>query len=67
MRLDRVLIVSVVVIASVFPVDLLPGTPHAPRGVHGQYSGRQGEVLFVTVPTDGAPLRAGPVPLTIGD
>jgi hypothetical protein len=50
MRLDRFVIISVVLIASVFPVDLLPGTPHAPRGTDGQYSGRQGEVLLVSVP-----------------
>ncbi|HZS12020.1 MAG TPA: M23 family metallopeptidase [Nitrospirales bacterium] len=55
MKLDRFLIMSVVVIASVFPVDLLPGTPHAPRGVNGQYSGRQGEVLVVMVPASGSP------------
>src|SRR3712207_257765 len=53
MRFDRLLIMSVVLAASVFPVDLLPGTPHAPRGTDGQYSGRQGEVLLVSVPGAG--------------
>jgi murein DD-endopeptidase MepM/ murein hydrolase activator NlpD len=49
-RLDRTLIMLVVLVTSVFPVELFPNAPPAPKGIDGQYSGRQGQVLLVKVP-----------------
>ena len=34
---------------SVFPVELFPHTSPAVKGLDGQYSGKQGQVLVVTV------------------
>jgi murein DD-endopeptidase MepM/ murein hydrolase activator NlpD len=48
-RLDRSVIVAVVLLSSVFPVELFSNTPPAPKGVDGQYSGKQGQVLVVKV------------------
>ncbi len=48
--LDRVLIISVVLLTSVFPVELFPNTGPAPRGGDGQFSGKQGQVVVITVP-----------------
>ncbi|HEX9155723.1 MAG TPA: M23 family metallopeptidase [Nitrospira sp.] len=48
-QLDRTLITAVVLLTSVFPVELFPNTP-PPKGINGQYSGRQGQVLVVKVP-----------------
>ena len=48
-RLDRTLITAVVLLSSVFPVELFSNTPPAVRGLDGQYSGKQGQVLVVTV------------------
>ncbi|MEY4705156.1 MAG: hypothetical protein RL042_1358 [Nitrospirota bacterium] len=48
-RLDRTMIMAVVLLSSVFPVALFPNTPPAPKGLDGQYSGRQGQVLVVKV------------------
>ena len=47
-RLDRTLITAVVLLSSVFPVELFSNTPPAPNGLNGQYSGKQGQVLVVT-------------------
>jgi len=52
-RIDRLAISAVVLLASVFPVDLLPSAPHETRGTDGQFSGKQGQVLMVRVPGDG--------------
>lgn len=49
-RLDRTLIVLVVLLTSVFPVELFPNSPPPPKGIDGQYSGRQGQVIVVKVP-----------------
>ncbi len=49
-RLDRTLIMSIVLLTSVFPVELFPNTPPLPKGIDGQYSGKQGQVLVVKVP-----------------
>jgi len=49
-RLDRTLIMTVVLLTSVFPVELFPNAPPPPKGIDGQYSGRQGQVLLVKVP-----------------
>ena len=48
-RLDRTMITAVVLLSSVFPVELFPNTPPAPKGLDGQYSGKQGQVLVVKV------------------
>ena len=48
-RLDRTLITAVVLLSSVFPVELFSNTPPAPKGIDGQYSGKQGQVLVVKV------------------
>ncbi|HKO31389.1 MAG TPA: M23 family peptidase, partial [Nitrospiraceae bacterium] len=47
--LDRTLIAVVVLLSSVFPVELFSNTPPAPKGSDGQYSGKQGQVLMVKV------------------
>jgi murein DD-endopeptidase MepM/ murein hydrolase activator NlpD len=52
-RLDRTLIMLVVLVTSVFPVELFPNAPPPPKGMDGQYSGRQGQVLLVKVPVSG--------------
>src|SRR6185312_4294901 len=43
----------VVLLTSVFPVELFPNAPPAPKGIDGQYSGRQGQVILVKVPIEG--------------
>ena len=48
-RLDRTLITAVLLLSSVFPVELFSNTPPAPMGHDGQYSGRQGQVLVIKV------------------
>ena len=48
--LDRTLIMLVVLLTSVFPVELFPNSPPPPKGIDGQFSGRQGQVLLVKVP-----------------
>lgn len=48
-RLDRMMIMAVVLLSSVFPVELFPNTPPPPKGLDGQYSGKQGQVLVVKV------------------
>ena len=54
-RVDRLAIMAIVLLASVFPVELFPGSPHEPRGTDGQFSGRQGEVLLIRLPVGGDP------------
>jgi murein DD-endopeptidase MepM/ murein hydrolase activator NlpD len=49
-RLDRTLITAIVLLTSVFPVELFPNAPPLPKGIDGQYSGKQGQVLLVKVP-----------------
>jgi murein DD-endopeptidase MepM/ murein hydrolase activator NlpD len=48
-RLDKTLITAVLLLSSVFPVELFSNTPSAPMGHDGQYSGKQGQVLVVKV------------------
>ena len=48
-RLDRTLIMAIVLLSSVFPVELFSNSPPAPKGLDGQYSGKQGQVLVVKV------------------
>ena len=49
-RLDRTLITALVLLTSIFPVELFPNAPPPPKGIDGQYSGKQGQVLVVKVP-----------------
>jgi murein DD-endopeptidase MepM/ murein hydrolase activator NlpD len=48
-RLDRTLITAVVLLSSIFPVELFSNTPPESKGLDGQYSGKQGQVLVVKV------------------
>ena len=48
-RLDRTLITAVVLLSSVFPVELFSNAPPAAKGLDGQYSGKQGQVLVIKV------------------
>ncbi|BFU93811.1 MAG: conserved protein of unknown function [Nitrospira sp.] len=47
---ERTVITGVVLLTSVFPVELFSTAPPPPRGSDGQYSGKQGQVLVVKVP-----------------
>lgn len=49
-RTDLILIVVAVLLASIFPVDLVPSALHDLRGTDGQLSGKQGELLLVRLP-----------------
>jgi len=49
-RLDRTLITAIVLLSSMFPVELFPNAPPSQKGIDGQYSGKQGQVLVVKVP-----------------
>lgn len=51
-RMDRVAIMAIVLLTSIFPVDLLTSAPPEPHGVDGQFSGKQGEIVVVRVPVD---------------
>lgn len=51
--LDRRAVMAVVLVASIFPVDLFPGSLPTPKGIDGQYSGRQGQIVVVTLPVEG--------------
>ncbi|WHZ25153.1 MAG: Peptidase M23B [Nitrospira sp.] len=48
--LDRLLVISIVLLASVFPVELFPNQTPTQRGGDGQFSGKQGQILVITVP-----------------
>lgn len=47
--LDRTLITAVLLLSSIFPVELFSSTPPTPMGHDGEYSGKQGQVLVVKV------------------
>jgi murein DD-endopeptidase MepM/ murein hydrolase activator NlpD len=47
--LDRTLIAVIVLLSSIFPVELFSNTPPAQKGHDGQYSGKQGQVLVVKI------------------
>jgi len=44
-----------ILFASIFPLNFFPHVQDFPAGAHGQLSGKQGEVLVVTVPVKGEP------------
>ena len=46
----KVLLVITVIIASIFPLKLIPGAQQQQPGSDGQLSAKQGEVIWVTVP-----------------
>lgn len=54
-RWDLAAIMTTVLVTSVFPVDLLPSTQHEVRGTDGQFSGKQGQVVLITVPVNSHP------------
>ena len=51
-RSDKLAIMAIVLLTSIFPVDLLTSAPHEPHGIDGQFSGKQGEIVVVRVPVD---------------
>lgn len=55
-RRDLRALVAVVLLCSVFPVNLFPGGLQERHGVDGQLSGKQGQVLLVRVPVEGQPV-----------
>jgi murein DD-endopeptidase MepM/ murein hydrolase activator NlpD len=46
-RIDRFVVIGVLLVASVFPVELFPNTIAPQKGSDGQYSGKQGEVIVI--------------------
>lgn len=54
---SRTLLVLAVLFASIFPLNFFPHIQDLPAGAQGQLSGKQGEVLVVTVPVKGEPKR----------
>lgn len=52
-RARRWAMMAVVLVTGIFPVDLVPSAPHQHRGIDGQYSGKQGQVILVRVETSG--------------
>jgi len=51
-QFDRVVLTAIVLFASIFPIELVPGSMPEPKGVDGQYSGKQGQIVLVKVPGD---------------
>lgn len=49
-RLDRVVVMGILLLASVFPVELFPNTIAPPKGADGQYSAKQGQVAVIRLP-----------------
>ncbi|MDA1303970.1 MAG: M23 family metallopeptidase [Nitrospirae bacterium] len=50
-------LVLAVLVASIFPLNFFPHIQDLPAGAHGQLSGKQGEVVVVTVPVKGEPIK----------
>lgn len=50
--LHRRLVMAVVLLASIFPVDLFPGSLPNPKGIDGQYSGKQGQIVVIKIPSE---------------
>ena len=51
-QFDRMILTAIVLIASIFPIELVPGSMPAPKGADGQYSGKQGQIILVKVAGD---------------
>lgn len=58
LRADLMAITAVILLASVFPVNLVPSAVQEVPGVDGQFSGKQGDILLVTVPAHGRTTEA---------
>lgn len=57
-RRDRIVLAAVLILASIFPIEFLPSAPtNDGRGIDGQLSAKQGQVLLVTLPADGTPIE----------
>lgn len=50
---ERMILMVIVLLTSMFPVELFPGAMPLPQGADGQYSGKQGQILVVKVPGTG--------------
>lgn len=57
-RRDLLAVMAIVLLSSVFPVELFPGSPKEVKGIDGQFSGKQGQVLLVRVPPDDQDVEA---------
>ena len=53
-RVNRTALLVVVLLAGGFSVNVFPGFSQVPKGLDGQYSGRQGQIIVIKVPTDDA-------------
>ncbi|MDT7040919.1 M23 family metallopeptidase [Candidatus Nitronereus thalassa] len=53
----RTLLVLGLLFASIFPLNFFPHAQDLPAGTHVQLSGKQGEVLVVTLPVSGHPQK----------
>lgn len=51
-RMDRTVLLGFVVLAGGSSVNAFPGLAEVPKGIDGQYSGRQGQIVVVKVPTE---------------
>ena len=51
-QFDRMILTAIVLIASIFPIELVPGSMPTPKGADGQYSGKQGQIVLIKVPGD---------------
>lgn len=57
-RQDRLVLTAVIILASIFPVEFLATAPsNDGQGINGQLSAKQGQVLLVSVPIEGAPVE----------
>ncbi len=50
-RTGKILFVLTLLIASIFPIQLVPSAQKEQPEVVGKFSGKQGEVLWITIPT----------------
>ncbi len=51
---NRLVVIIVILLACIFPVELFSAAPQEPAGVEEQYSGMQGQIIVVKIPTDDA-------------
>ena len=52
---NRLSVMLVILFASIFPLNFFPHVQGLPAGIQGQLSGKQGDVLVVTLPVNGHP------------
>ncbi len=48
-QFDRLILATIILLASIFPIELVPGSMPAPKGADGQYSGKQGQIVLIKV------------------